>query len=125
WTGFKSSFLPSNKQSAPQRTALFEAPAAQAASATVDPDGQLCTASMTDGLLTDLKAQNAGSFLSWIVDPNHFAIQSGTLIPSKQVTYNAYQLQTPFTTGAGFKYTGQGKPDAIPAEVYDAKKNPN
>lgn len=126
WAGFKSSFLPSTKATpAPMRTALFATPAARAAAPTVDPDGQLCTANVTDGLLTDLKAQDATSFFNWIVDTNHFAIQSGTLIPSKQATYNAFDLQTPFTADKGFKYTRDGQPDAIPAARYDTVKNPN
>lgn len=117
WAGFKSSFLPAggDKAAAPRHLAHVAALAA-----TAEPtDGLLCTASITDGLVTDLKAQDAGSFFSWIVDANHFALQSNTLIPAKQARFNSFDLVSPFTTDNGFSPA-----DGAPVPVYDTAAHP-
>jgi hypothetical protein len=117
WTSFKTSFLPAggDKAAAPPHMAHFAALAAAAAPG----DGLLCTASITDGLVTDLKARDAGSFFSWIVDANHFALQSNTMIPAKQARFNSFDLVSPFTTDNGFSPAG-----GAPVPVYDTAAYP-
>jgi hypothetical protein len=122
WTGFKKSFLPAGAHAPAAPRAMAFAAAARAA--VDDADGLLCTASVTDGLVKDIKTKEPAAFFSWIVDSNHFAIASSTLIPSKQATYNAFELQTPFTGSQGLKYNGTGKPPQAPTALVDAKKYP-
>jgi hypothetical protein len=121
WAGFKRSFLPGGAD----RSAAAPRHAMLAAAAVGDPapaaDGLLCTASITEGLVRELRAKNAAEFFSWIVDADHFAIQSNTLIPSKQATYNKFDLQQPFTRAAGFKAPASG---SVPAAAYDEAKYP-
>lgn len=122
WDGFKSAFLPAGTDgtaSPPQavRQAVVDGAAAQRA------DGLLCTGTVADGLVKDLRAKDQTAFFSWIVDANHFAIQSNTVIPNKQATYNAFGLQTPFTKDGGFAPPPAG--GARPTPSYDESLYPN
>jgi hypothetical protein len=124
WSGFKGSFLPAGTDQAaapaqPVRQMALTANAVAAAPATAT-DGLLCTASIADGLVRDLKAKDPTEFFSWLVDANHFAVASNTLIPAKQATYNAFDLQNPFTKTAGFDPTG-----GVPAPAYDEDAFPD
>lgn len=126
WDGFKQSFLPAGTdkaaaQPAPHATRL--AALADEAPPAAGTDGLLCTAGVADGLVRDLKAKDDTAFFSWIVDANHFAIQSNTLIPNKTAAYNGFDLHTPFTTAAGFTAATGGAPTPTPA--YDTALYPD
>jgi hypothetical protein len=111
WGGFKTAFLPAPKPK----------PAAAMLAATASPDTLLCTASVTSGLLRDLKAQDPASFFDWLVDADHFALDSGLLIPAKQATFNTFDLQSPFSVAGGFLKAPTGD---TPTAVYDQSAYP-
>jgi hypothetical protein len=123
WAGFKSSFLPGGADQAAAAAAPRHAMLAAAAVGDPAPaaDGLLCTASISEGLVRELRARDTSEFFSWIVDADHFAIQSNTLIPSRQATYNAFDLQVPFTRAAGFKPPASG---SVPTPAYDEATYP-
>lgn len=116
WAGFKASFLPTGADKSATTPAAHVVRLAMAAA--TDPpagDGLLCTAGIADGLVREVKAKDPTAFLSWIVDANHFAIQSNMLVPAKQATYNAFDLQTPFTKSAAFTPASA----TAPSPAYD------
>ena len=123
WEGFKASFLPANKAAPAPHANAFAA--AALAEESVNKDSLLCTAGVTEGLIKELKAKDPTEFFSWLVDPNHFAISSSTLIPAKQAVYNDFALQKPFNESAGLKYTGEGTAPVHPSAKYDKTRYPN
>ena len=122
WEGFKNSFLPagSDKAAAARQPAPSLSSAATASAA--PSDGLLCTGTISDGLVRDLKAKDPSAFFSWIVDANHFVLQSRTLIPAKQATFNIHDLQMPFTSEGGFKANAG---EALPTPDYDEGRYPH
>jgi hypothetical protein len=119
WAGFKGSFLPAGTDAT---AAPAHALAAAAVTAAPTTDGLLCTAAVGDGLIRDLKAKDPSAFFSWLVDADHFVIDSNTLIPAKAATYNAFALQLPFTVAQGFTTAPDG---AAPTPAYDESQFPD
>jgi hypothetical protein len=126
WAEFKSSFLPVRKESSKEpRVVRMAAPSAGGQESSNAADEQLCTANVSDGLLKDLKAKEPDEFFSWLVDANHFAIASNTVIPSKKAAYNEFDLITPFNEASGLKYNGGASPKLTPEPKYDKNKYPD
>lgn len=111
WAGFTGAFLPAPGKASAATLRRTLAAAAPDAAATL-----WCSASVTDGLAKDLQAADPTAFFDWLVDANHFALDASTLIPAKSASFNAFELQAPFTAGAGFKQAASG---ATPTALVD------
>ena len=120
WPGFAQAFLPAGKTTVSEPAHRMLA-AMRADAPPIEAGSLWCVGSVPDGLVKDLKAADTTSFFAWLVDANHFALETNTLIPAKQAIYNAFALQTPFTLAGGFKPAAKGD---TPTPSYDAAANP-
>lgn len=121
WAGFTEAFLPKGKTQAAAPAHMLAA-TKFADAAPLDANTLWCTGSVTTGLVKDLKAADATSFFSWLVDANQFALQANTLIPAKTGRYNEFDLHAPFTAKGGFTTASTGD---TPTAFYDTTAFPN
>ncbi|QXH58925.1 DUF6603 domain-containing protein [Pseudomonas maumuensis] len=109
WEDFKTSFLPAANGQERHEALLGRRDAAPAAEPV-----QLVKGMVQQGLVSDLKAQDSGAFFDWVLDPNHFALASNLVIPSKTAQFNDFRVNTPFTAQGAFTYLGTGTPASTP-----------
>ncbi|KPA88149.1 MULTISPECIES: DUF6603 domain-containing protein [Pseudomonas] len=105
WEDFKTSFLPAANGATRQQGLQARSNADKAAGAQ---PAQLVMGMVQQGLISDLKAKDSAAFFDWVLDPNHFALASSLVIPSKTARFNDFKVNTPFTPTGAFTYVGSG-----------------